>query len=315
MNFTNLQYFLTVAKELNMTRAAKQLYISQQSLSGHIARVEEECGVSLFERGGKLKLTYAGECVARHAAQILDLEKQMNQQLFDIIHQRSGRLSIGVYHHRAQVFLSETLPSYHALYPKVELHLETGLSKDLEIKLLTGELELIVGFTPFQSKELKITHIATEHLCLLVPRALFSNHFSDPVTAAAHFWDNGVDIRAFSQMPFLLLNRGNRARDLADLLFAKYHISPNILLESEEVQTILSLNQGGMGATFVFELGARRLLQELNGRLAKGVYIFPFREEGATAELVIAYCQNRYLSVATQNFISLVHETFTSVTK
>ena len=51
MNFRNLQYFLAAAEEKNITHAARKLYISQQSLSGHIAKLEEELGVSLFQRG------------------------------------------------------------------------------------------------------------------------------------------------------------------------------------------------------------------------------------------------------------------------
>ncbi len=51
MNFRNLQYFLAAAEEKNFTHAARRLYISQQSLSGHVAKLEEELGVPLFERG------------------------------------------------------------------------------------------------------------------------------------------------------------------------------------------------------------------------------------------------------------------------
>ena len=67
MNFRNLEYFLAAAEEKNITRAAKKLYISQQSLSEHIAKLEDELGVPLFERTPNLKLTYAGEKHVRSA--------------------------------------------------------------------------------------------------------------------------------------------------------------------------------------------------------------------------------------------------------
>lgn len=50
INFLNLEYFLVASEELNFTRAAKQLYISQQSLSSHILNLEKEFGVALFNR-------------------------------------------------------------------------------------------------------------------------------------------------------------------------------------------------------------------------------------------------------------------------
>ena len=61
MNFLHLKYFLLVAEELNITRAAERLYISQQSLSNHISNMEKELDVKLFTRSPKLSLTYAGE--------------------------------------------------------------------------------------------------------------------------------------------------------------------------------------------------------------------------------------------------------------
>lgn len=62
MNFLHLKYFLLVAEELNITRAAERLYISQQSLSNHISNMEKELDVKLFTRSPKLSLTYAGIC-------------------------------------------------------------------------------------------------------------------------------------------------------------------------------------------------------------------------------------------------------------
>ena len=70
MNFLHLKYFLLVAEELNITRAAERLYISQQSLSNHISNMEKELDVKLFTRSPKLSLTYAGDLLVETATQI-----------------------------------------------------------------------------------------------------------------------------------------------------------------------------------------------------------------------------------------------------
>ena len=93
MNFRNLQYFLRAAEEKNITRAAQKLYISQQSLSGHIAKLEEELGVSLFERGGELKLTYAGERLYLLAQRICSLEQEILRETGEISDRRRGVFS------------------------------------------------------------------------------------------------------------------------------------------------------------------------------------------------------------------------------
>src|SRR5699024_5857322 len=70
MNFLHLKYFLLVAEELNITRAAERLFISQQSLSNHISNMEKELDVKLFTRSPKLSLTYAGDLLVETATQI-----------------------------------------------------------------------------------------------------------------------------------------------------------------------------------------------------------------------------------------------------
>ena len=67
INFLNMKYFLVVAEARSFSAAAKQLYISQQTLSAHIAQIEEEIGTQLFERTRPLTLTPAGERFHRGA--------------------------------------------------------------------------------------------------------------------------------------------------------------------------------------------------------------------------------------------------------
>ena len=61
MNLRSLEYFLIAAEELNFTRASERLFITQQALSSHIKRLEEEYNIQLFERRPALHLTLEGE--------------------------------------------------------------------------------------------------------------------------------------------------------------------------------------------------------------------------------------------------------------
>ena len=75
MNFQNLESFLVLAEEGSVTRAAERLHVSQQALSGLLARLEKEAGSPLFFRRSGLELTYAGICLQRAAIQILDIQR------------------------------------------------------------------------------------------------------------------------------------------------------------------------------------------------------------------------------------------------
>ena len=82
MELRQLRYFLAVAQELNITRAAERLNMSQPPLSNQIRALEEELGVTLFVRGKRrLTLTEEGSFLLQRAAQLLDLEDKTRQEL------------------------------------------------------------------------------------------------------------------------------------------------------------------------------------------------------------------------------------------
>ena len=81
MNLLNLRYFLVAAEELNFTRAARRLYISQQSLSGHILKLENYFGVELFDRSPPMTLTSAGTCLMRYAKRMLDSVDELEKEV------------------------------------------------------------------------------------------------------------------------------------------------------------------------------------------------------------------------------------------
>ena len=109
INFLNLEYFLVAAEELNFTRAAKRLYISQQSLSNHISNLEKEFDVVLFNRTSPLTLTYAGQALQTRARQLLDLKDETYKEISDIKDFSTGQLSIGVSHTRGRFILPEEI--------------------------------------------------------------------------------------------------------------------------------------------------------------------------------------------------------------
>ena len=131
INFLNLEYFLAAAEELNFTRAAKRLYISQQSLSNHISNMEKEFDVVLFNRTSPLTLTYAGQALKVRARELLDLKDETYREIADIKDFSTGQLSIGVSHTRGRVILPEILPTYQSEFPGIELHLIEGNSSEL----------------------------------------------------------------------------------------------------------------------------------------------------------------------------------------
>lgn len=82
INFLNLKYFLILSEEMNFRKAAHKLYITQQSLSGHIQKLEEYFGVPLFYRSTPLRLTPAGDSPEKQSCRVTDPGKRSAKRTF-----------------------------------------------------------------------------------------------------------------------------------------------------------------------------------------------------------------------------------------
>ena len=116
----SLYYFTEAAKDLNFTQTASRLFLSQQNLSSHIARLESKCGCKLFLRKPKMQLTYEGELFLSYAKEAVASESNILSALKAVADEDSGRLHVGVSTPRAAIFIPEILKRFHACIPKCQ---------------------------------------------------------------------------------------------------------------------------------------------------------------------------------------------------
>ena len=251
INFLNLEYFLVAAEELNFTRAAKRLYISQQSLSNHISNLEKEFDVVLFNRTSPLTLTYAGHALQTRAKQLLDLKDETYKEIADIKDFSTGQLSIGVSHTRGRFILPEILPTYQKEFPGIDLHLTEGNSSELANDLLHGNIDLMIDLLPFTAENVATVPICREEILLVVPDEVIRKAYPDQFEEIKTKLYQSADVRLLENCPFILLKKGNRVRTIADEIFEDTQISPHIVLETENIETVLALSAQGMGITFL----------------------------------------------------------------
>ena len=304
MNFRNLQYFLAAAEEKNFTHAARRLYISQQSLSGHVAKLEEELGVPLFERGPELKLTYAGERLALIARQICSLEQEILREAGEISDHRRGRLRLGVSYTCGRAMLPVLLPEFCKSHPLVEISLMEGNHRQLNEWLRQGEIDVLIGYMPIDVQGAQVSVLLRERLFLACPRPFALEVFGGDGDAIRRARQEGADIRLFSGQPFILLKTGNRIRAMLEHHARSVGFLPRVLLETENIETALALSQEGMGITVYPELFLRALHADLGGE-GSSLDLFPLTGEGSMGALAIAFLESGYRSPAVLDFIAL----------
>jgi len=306
VNFQHLKYFLMVAEELNITRAAERLYISQQSLSNHIGNLERELDVKLFTRSPKLSLTYAGGLLVDTASQILDLHSQYLSKVGDINKQYLGVLRVGISHTCGLALLPEVLPKFRAEFPQVEFSLFEGNSTQLEDELSHGRADLIICFQPIIMEGVAAIPLTEQRLAMVVPRSFTDRLFGQQAEEVRLQFTQGADIRAFEHLPFVLIKRGNRTRNIVDQYFSRYYFKPQLILETENTVTTLAMAQAGVGITICPELFLRAIPAPSPD--SAGVDIFPLTDPSTFSKLVAGYRKSRYLSHFGQRFIEIAQD-------
>lgn len=308
MNFLHLKYFLMVAEELNITRAAERLYISQQSLSNHISNMERELDVKLFTRSPKLALTYAGNLLVDTASQILELNSQYLAKVGDINRHYLGVLRVGVSHTCGLALLPKILPRFREEFPMVEFSLFEGNSNQLEDEMTHGRIDLMICFEPITMEDITSLTLTQQRLMLVVPKAFTNQLFGDDAPQMRQELSKGADISTFASLPFILIKKGNRTRTIVDQCFRHSNFKPNLILETENTVTTLGMAQSGVGITICPDLFLLAMPSGTGGN--QSVDIFPLNDPSTTSSLVVAYRQDRYLSHFGERFVEMAQDVF-----
>lgn len=133
----------------------------------------------------------------------------------------------------------------------MEFSLFEGNSTQLEDELSHGRVDLIICFQPIMMDGVRTEPLTEQRLVMVVPRAFTDELFGERAEEVRAQFAQGADIGAFQQVPFILIKRGNRTRNIIDQYFSRYYFKPKLILETENTVTTLAMAQSGIGLPFV----------------------------------------------------------------
>lgn len=149
MNFRILQYFLTVAREGNITKAAELLHITQPTLSRQLMQLEEEMGVQLFERSQhRIKLTSAGELLVHRGKDILEMVEKTELEIKDTESNLSGNICFGAGELDNVNILGDILQSFQKQHPSVSFDIFTNTTDIMQERMEKGLLDISLAVEP-----------------------------------------------------------------------------------------------------------------------------------------------------------------------
>ena len=266
MELQQLRYFSALARLGNFTRAAESCHVSQPTLSQQIAKLEQELGQSLFERGGRTTvLSEAGRAVlerVEHAIALLDEARESIQAT-----SHTQRLIVAAIPTVAPYLLPKVLVNFRKQHPSAQLVVNESTTDECLAQLTAGQLDMAVLALPV----LPATHrLATKAQ---------------------------VRLKDLVDEPFISLHEAHCLTGQAMAFCARHAIAPLVTAQLHQIGTVLELVRLGQGVSLIPAMAAD--LDRDTGRVYRSI-----SGERPTRTIGVAWSKLRFRSPLFADFIS-----------
>ena len=288
IDFKRLQYFLAVAEEGHITRAAKKLNIAQPPLSNQIKLLEKELGVQLLQKVGRnIQLTEAGYALQSRGEQIMTLVDHASEELKDIYNGETGSLSIGCVTSWGATLLPYQIANYSNQYPNIKFRICEGDNHRIIDLLTNGIIDIGIIASPFDSSIFNNIQLPQEPIFVAMTEKWNDNPTKTDIT-----------LDEIANKPIILLNH---RQDRILSYFQSKNINANIICLHDDVRSMLSLTDTGLGVSIVPK--AVTDFKAYNNIIYKKI-VTP----SITVSANVIWMKNRYLSTISERFLKMILE-------
>jgi DNA-binding transcriptional LysR family regulator len=239
MDLNHLRSFVAVAKFGHLTRASEALHLSQPALSSHIKTLEEQFGVTLFERTPTgMTLTPSGRRLLVEAEQIIGAVRHLAHSAQDLRGQPTGHLKIGTVLNPATLRVGELISRALERYPQIELELYQVMSSDVLARIRNGTLD--AGFYFGAAPESDIDSIPLRDI---VYRVSLPASRADELSAA--------DWGTIAQQPWIVAPAPSSHHQLVMNLLGDGAPRPERIIEADTESVINDLVESGVGVSLI----------------------------------------------------------------
>lgn len=238
MDLRQLQYFVCMAQLGNLTRASERLFIAQSALSRQLKLLEEELGVTLFERQAQgLGLTPEGEKTFQLARLLLQQAQDLKDEISSGNLKISGRIVFGAPPSLRTLITVPLVLRLSQIAPEVQLVIREGSSRNMRDMLARGELDFAIVLDQEDITAFQATPLISESLCLVgVPGKRMAMRKS-------------VSLKQVSNEQLILTSAPNSLRTVLDASLRSAGLVSKVAIEADTVQMTLELIRRGLGCT------------------------------------------------------------------
>lgn len=255
-----LKVFRAVARQLNFSRAAEELLLTQPAVTQQIKALEEECGVPLFDRhGGQISLTSGGRALLPYAEKMKTLSDEALAAIAATSGENAGSLAIGASQTIGQYLLPSLIAVFVRENPRVRITAQSGNTDEMLAELVAHRIQLALIEGPALRKDVRCEPFMEDHMVLVVP--------------ASHEWaDQDISVEALKGAPLLTREFGSGSRRVVEDALAAGGLNKkelHITMELDSTEGLLNAVEAGLGVTFVSRWAVRNQLRLGTLKLAR----------------------------------------------
>ena len=242
MTLTELRYIVAVARERHFGRAAETCFVSQPTLSVAVKKLEEELGLTLFERGpGEVSVTPGGRKIVEQAQRVLEEASRIREIAAAGKDPLAGPLRLGAIYTIGPYLLPKLIPILRRTAPAMQLLIQENFTHRLAEELRSGEVDVILVALPFEAPGVMTRAVYDEPFMVAVPKG--------------HPWEGRkrVTSEELTSESLLLLGEGHCFRDqvleICHTVRARERSPLAKTVEGGSLETIRQMVAGGVGIT------------------------------------------------------------------
>ncbi|MGA3085809.1 MAG: selenium metabolism-associated LysR family transcriptional regulator [Thermodesulfobacteriota bacterium] len=257
MDFRRLEVFTKAYELKSFSKAGQSLYLSQPTVSEHIRLLEQDLGLSLFDRQGKEVVpTKAGRFLYQYAKQIMALRQDSLRAMQQFRDKGVGDLLIGGSNIPGQYILPGLLGRFKKQFPGIQIRLWIGDTQHIQNKVLEGTIELGVVGALIEHRRISSQLLTTDEMVCI----------SGPKQAKGK--QKTVDAKNLFSLPFILREPGSGTRKALELALKKIHLDLKELQVAAEMGSNEAVRQAVKAGLGISIISRRAVSEDLEqGRL------------------------------------------------
>lgn len=285
--------FYIVAKNGNITRASKELLISEPAVSKSIKNLEGYLGAPLFTRTKKgVNLTTEGITLYEYISKGIEYFKSGEAKFNELINLESGTIRIGINTTLTKEFLMPYLETFHKLYPKINIEIRTNLTSELKSMLKDGLIDMhILNLTNEETKnDFNIIKCKTITDCFVSNKPIKEK----------------ISIKELNNYPLILQDKNSNTRKFLDNFANKYEITLKPKIEIGSYYLVSEFSRIGLGIGYVTKNYIKNNLDN------KELFIVPIKEKIPSREIGILLNKNTTPNFSTKELIKIITQNTTN---